>query len=140
MNSTHLKIRNTIGKYLSDNWSTTQISWENREFEAKYVNRFIGVTLLPVDSRQSVLGTVPLAGERRDYMLVIRIFVPIGNGTKELDEIADSLESLFNRVDLEIKGENVKIHFGVPMPPANYVASDGRFFQGNMNIPLWVQT
>lgn len=142
-----LNVHNKVGRALEqrfvDNWVETSVQYFNTHLDTDNLDDYIALALLPVDSSHETLGLTINAGERRDYVMIVQIFSRRGKGSGRLEEIADNLETLFNRSTLILlnagSAERGRIQFDVPEPPTPVNTDRSGWMQWNMSFPLRVQ-
>ena len=88
--------RDILERFLSDNWTTTPIQFDNYRFVKPSDSKWIAFTINNVSSTQQSMGTSnPL--NRHVGVINIQVFTPAGNGSKEAKELARDIATLFRR-------------------------------------------
>jgi hypothetical protein len=123
----------TINKYLSDNWSHSDIVFENdkQSIEAPWIRPL----MIPVNNDQVELGEN--GNNRFDCILNVDIFTDINTGTGEGSDLSDKLEIVFPRglvIPMLVSGNN--IHFGVSNPLPGRPDGYG-FYQTTLELPWY---
>jgi len=90
-------IRTAIEGRLSDNWTATDISWDNVPYTPKTSTPFIRPLIDEVDSYQISMADTPC--HRVIGIIHILIMVPTGTGTQTARGYSDTLGDLFRNAD-----------------------------------------
>lgn len=91
-------IRQIFDSYLSDNWVTTSIYWDNVDSNLPANVAWIQPTLL-IDFSEN--ATINDGRTRHNGQYFIRIFLPLSSGTGEGFDIAEALIELFQNKTLD---------------------------------------
>ena len=90
-------IREAIEARLSDNWTSTDISWDNVPYTPEANTAFIRLMIDEVDSRQVSMADTPC--HRIFGIIHIPIMVPVGTGTDTAKGYSDALGDIFRNAD-----------------------------------------
>lgn len=97
--------RQLIESFLQNNFTLTEIAWDNIAFDEKSVKEYISCFIRSGRKTPISLGGNSIAYEANGQ-LVISIYTKKGEGSDRNREIADSLESLFLPLQLGV-GESI---------------------------------
>ena len=86
-------IRSAIADRLGDNWTTTPIAWENRDFTPPTSGGWIELTVLGNTGQTLGIGSAVMV--RDSGLIAINIYTPEGSGTATGRGYADTLDALF---------------------------------------------
>jgi len=116
-------------KHLSDNWSTTEIAFDNADFDVP-TDAWLRCFLRPVLTENVALGGLA----KRDYASFwIQVFIPLNIGSGLAYEYAAILEALFSNIVID----------GVNFYAAetHRVGDEGNgWFQLNVRAQCWAQS
>jgi len=87
-------IREKVFARLAANYTDTGIAYENKEFDPVSGAAWIRATIQEADSSVAGLGSTNLY--RNPGIISIQVFTKLGGGTKEGNDIAESIVSIFN--------------------------------------------
>ena len=90
-------IRAAIEGRLSDNWTATDVSWDNVPYKPKASTAFIRLLIDEADSVQISIANVPC--HRITGIIHIPIMVPTGTGTQTAKGYSDALGDIFRNAD-----------------------------------------
>jgi len=90
-------IRTAIESRLKANWSTTDIAWDNVEYNPIASTPFIRLLVEEADVRQASMATIPC--HRAIGLIHIMIMIPTNTGTATARGYADSLSDIFRNAD-----------------------------------------
>jgi hypothetical protein len=92
-------IRSKVATYFSQNYSATEIFYENHAIDTERTEGYTQVTLRLASKQQITFGDDPVM--RRRGAVQIDIYVRAGLGSKESYETLDVAEALFTRKSLD---------------------------------------
>lgn len=120
------KVRQELETYLNDNYSATEIAWDNVVFNQTN-DAWIRAVLIPTTTENVSLGGL---SKRYNGIFWIQIFSRLTLGTKLAYDIAEEIEDLFSN----------KI-FGEVICYASEITRTGNegkgWFQLNVKTPFW---
>lgn len=90
----YVSIEQTIQEHLQNNWTATEIEWQNAEYDPRLGVSFVRITILPGSERQVAMGGV-LRQYRKDGVIFLSVFIPVNIGTREAWTHADNLVALY---------------------------------------------
>lgn len=124
------EIRVAVSAYLADNWTATPVAYPNQAFDPAGRDYWVRMTLLLGSPAIGELGVTGIG--IRPGVLMLDVFGPIGEGTKQLSEYAGQLEALFRRQS--VSGVEFEEAATVDVGPDAY----GYHFQVSVNFHTWV--
>lgn len=123
----HTDLRTRIESYISNNWSDTDVEFENVPFDVSKHNEYISVYLREGQSEQFSLGTT--GSYTTPGAIIISVFVKKDTGTARCRQIADAVSDMFRGLKLG------SIVFYVPQ--GSPINSNTVFFQFNVTVPFY---
>ena len=118
--------RSDIESFLNDNWSYTDIQFDNVSFNPG--DEYIRPTIFDGESSKISLGTY--GAHRRVGVLIVQIFVKKNTGTSRSKVLADYLSGLFKDLKLsDIQFES---------PTLIRVGQTEGYHQENFQIPYYI--
>jgi len=90
-------IRAAIETRFSTNWTATDISWDNVDYDPKPETAFVRLMINETDSFQVSMSTTPC--HRFTGIIHITIMVPVGTGTNTARGYADAAAAIFRNAD-----------------------------------------
>ena len=122
--------REAVGTILSG-WSTTQISWPNRDFTPPTKAAWIAVTISSGEASQIELGSSKNT-HRHPGLVIVQVFVPANWGDKTALDTADSVAALFRRQRLSYTDGSIVFR----TPTVRVIGRDNAYFQVNVSVPF----
>ena len=120
-------VRNVVETHLQDNWTQTPIQWENVHFEPIEGQSFIAPVIVPTSGIQISLGGVAL--NRWEGFIDISVFIPMNQGSKTGNDLADALIKLF----YHYTEQGVSFYTGYAKP----TGSTESWWKINVTIPYY---
>ena len=121
-----------ILRRLSDNWTSTEIAWKNRDFKQEDA-AFIRPRIIESGRGQRSLGSSGARTFRTFGVFIVQVFSPTGEGQEDILDLVDKLVTLFEGVQLTgaltFRGADSR-DLGV----------DGKFTQYNVSFPFYYDT
>lgn len=90
------EVYTAINQYLTSNWTTTRIRWENEPFELNG-SAFVDVEMTGTSYAQQSIGASDQSGNRWDEegVLWVHVVVPVNTGGATVRTYAKSIADLF---------------------------------------------
>lgn len=120
-------IRAAIEQRLANNWSSTDIAWDNIDYQPTSETAFIRCLVEEVDSRQVSSQTTPC--HRVVGYIHIMIMVPTNTGTNTARGYADDIAAIFRNANFS--------DIQCTSPRIERVGDIGEWFQYSVLIPFW---
>lgn len=113
------------------NWgSTTDISWDNVEYEPSEDSSWVEFTILDGESNQVSLGDSPL--HRNVGVININIYAPLDTGTGSARALADQAATIFRSVQFS----NILCRSPSITRIGNVKRESGSWYQYNVTVPF----
>ena len=91
------QIKISFDTMLQDNWTTTEIAWDNDDTFAKGSEPWIRAVLIP-----SLTANADLQGLERHYgIYTVSVFVPLNSGTGNAYSYANTIRELFSNTTFD---------------------------------------
>ena len=121
-------IRQSIETRLADNWTATDISWDNIPYTPLPETPFIRLLINEVDAQQISMANIPC--HRIIGIIHILVMVPIGTGTNTARGYVDSLADIFRNANFD----------GITCrsPKIVRVGDVGEYYQYSVLVNFWV--
>lgn len=92
-------VRENVFERFRLNYSKTEIGYENKKFTPVSGTAWVRISIQEADSNLAGLGSKRLF--RNIGIISVQVFTAIGEGTKEANEIAESILGIFNGVSFD---------------------------------------
>lgn len=121
--------RSVIHKHFADNWTETEVAYDNVEFEPQADASWVRIVIRNGEGNQADINdTAPLF--RYSGVVIVQVFVPIRKGTDNALKLADAVSDIFRRQQL-----NHGIVFRTPY--VTNVGQTNEWYQINVSCPFW---
>lgn len=125
----HSKVRQRFKAEIADNHADWKVFYdndptaENVDAESKWCR----VKIETISARQTAIG-----GDKRfryEGMMTVQLFIPVGAGTKDIEDFSEIIKSVFRSV----ASDEIKYL----TPRTSYQGRDGSWWQENVICPFW---
>ncbi|GAB6036130.1 hypothetical protein JCM15519_06890 [Fundidesulfovibrio butyratiphilus] len=121
-------ITKAIQAYVKANWTATPVQYDNLRFDPP-AGPYISVSVQLGGVFEEEMG--PNGASRQVGALKVRVFTPLGIGTRDGDRLSGTVKALFRRKDVE------DVYFDEPYDDGHHGDDGHNRYMHVVNCPFW---